>query len=346
MRKSIFTIAVAAMVLAGCAKPAESTKNDAAKKYFESWIKINHPNAPQTDLGSYILSNDPGTGKAAGTADDNLFVRLNYTMRGLDGKISATSFPKTAQQIGTYKETDYFGPEIFIRSLGSISVGFDELLGKMNEGGRIEAAVPGWLSGTKVYANKEDYLKNVTGNDVIYTIELVDVISDIQKWEVDSLVRYMQANYPEVNPADTVSAETYNGKKYGFYYVQLQPTDCPDSTYKADTKVYLNYTGRLLNGQVFDTTVEKTAKDAGIYDAGRTYQPTYVTWADEYDKLSFGSSSSDLIDGFKYAMFQMKPHEKGVAIFYSAYGYKETGSGSKIPAYSPLIFEFELVDNK
>ena len=42
----------------------------------------------------------------------------------------------------------------------------------------------------------------------------------------------------------------------------------------------------------------------------------------------------------------MKPHEKGTAIFYSAYGYEDSGSGEKIPAYSPLIFEFELVDDK
>lgn len=345
MRKTFFTIAVAAMVIAGCAKPAETTKNDAAKKYFESWVKMNHPGATQTPLGSYILSQEPGSGKAAGTADENLFVRMNYTMRKLDGTISSTTYAKTAQQLGTYSETDYYGPGIFIRAAGSISVGFDEILGQMREGEKIEAAVPGWLNGTKVYGSKEEYLKNVTGNDMIYTMELVDVIPDIAKWEVDSLVRYMANNYPEINPADTVKADG-NGKKYGFYYVQTQPSDRPDSSFVADNQVYLNYTGKLLNGQVFDTTIEKTAKDAGIYSSGRTYQPTYITWADDYTKITMGSGSSDVIDGFKFALAQMKPHEKGIAIFYSGYGYKDTGSGNKIPAYSPLIFEFELVDKK
>lgn len=334
------------MVIAGCAKPGETTKNDAAKKYFDSWIKINHPGATETGLGSYIISQQAGTGKAAGKAADNPFVRINYTMRNLNGTITTTTDARISQQLGTYKETDFYGPYVFSRQEGQIAVGFEEILEMMKEGGRIEAAVPGWLNGTKVYSNKADYLKEVTGNDYIYNVELIDVIDDIKKWEVDSLVRYMKVNYPETNPADTVSAEEFNGKKYGFYYIQQQPTDCPDSTYAADTKVFLNYTGKLLNGQVFDTTFEKIAKDSGIYESGRKYEPTYVTWASDYNEMKFGASSSDLIDGFKFALFQMKPHEKGVAIFYSAYGYKENGSGNKIPPYSPLIFEFELTDGK
>lgn len=335
------------MVIAGCAKTPETTPNDAAKKYFDSWIMLNHPDAVPTELGSYILSEEPGTGAAAGKADDNLYVRLNYTNKKLDGAIQNTTYAKTAQQLGTYVETDYYGPLILLRAEGNVAVGFEELLERMKVGGKIEAAVPGWLSGLKTYSNKEDYLNNVTGTDYIYSIELTDVINDIVKWEVDSLVRYMQANYPEVNPADTVSTEEYNGKKYGFYYIQQKPTDLPDSTYKSSTKVYLNYTGRLLNGQVFDTTIEKVAKDSGIYSKSKTYQPTYVTWdEDDYDTITMGSSESDVIDGFKFALFQMQPHEKGIAIFYSAYGYQEDGSGNTIPGYSPLIFELELVDSE
>lgn len=346
MRKTLFTIAVAAMVIAGCAKPSETTKNDAAKKYFDSWMQINHPEAYETPLGSYIFSMQQGLGKPAGKASENPYVRVNYTMRKLDGTISATTYPKIAQQVGTYKETNFYGPDVFNRTPGSIAVGFDELLEQMNEGAKVTAAVPGWLNGTKVYSNKEDYLKNVTGNDYIYDIELVEVIKDIKTWEVDSLIRYMKEAYPQINPTDTVSGTEYNGKKYGFYFIKQQETDKPDSTYATDTKVYLNYTGKLLNGQVFDTTIEKVAKDAGIYKQGQKYEPAFVTWAAEYKDLKFGTSSSDLIDGFKFALFQMKPHEKGVALFYSGLGYKETGSGNSIPGYSPLIFEFELVDKK
>ena len=346
MRKTILSIATLAIILAGCAKPAGNTKNDAEKKYFESWITINHPGAQKTALGSYILKNQEGSGAAAGTAEQHPYARVNYTIRGLDGKVSSTSDEKMAKQLGTYVESNYYGPEVISRQEGIVVAGLGEILKLMKVGGKVTAAIPGWLTVSTVYDTAEEYLKNASGTDAIYEIELVENIPDITKWEVDSLVRYMQANYPEVNPADTVSTEEYNGRKYGFYYVQQQPSDRPDSTFAADAKVYLNYTGRLLNGQVFDTTIEKTAKDAGIYNSGGSYNPTYVTWADDYNDITLGSSSSEVIDGFKYALFQMKPHEKGTAIFYSAYGYTSSGSGDKIPAYSPLIFEFELVDGQ
>lgn len=345
MRKTILSIATLAIIIAGCAKPVDTTKNDAAKKYFESWVEINHGDVPQTTLGSYILDNQEGSGKAAGTAEQNLFVRLNYTLRSLDGKVSSTTDARMSQQLGTYVKGDYYGPQILNRAPGVVVTGLDELLGLMKEGGKMKAAVPGWLTGTKVYGSAEEYLRNASGTDAIYELELVEAIPDITVWEVDSLVRYMKANYPDVNPADTVKTEG-NFKKYGFYYVQTQASDRPDSTYTDDSKIYLNYTGKLLNGQIFDTTIEKVAKDAGVYTAGRSYKPTYVNYKSDYKEITMGSGSSSIIDGFKFAVAQMHPHEKGVAIFYSAYGYESTGSGNKIPGYSPLIFEFELVDEQ
>ena len=38
------------------------------------------------------------------------------------------------------------------------------------------------------------------------------------------------------------------------------------------------------------------------------------------------------------------PGQKAVAIFTSSQGYSTTGSGNTIPAWSPLLFELELVD--
>ena len=97
---------------------------------------------------------------------------------------------------------------------------------------------------------------------------------------------------------------------------------------------------------MFDTSIERVAKDAGIYNASKTYGPTYITWyAEGYKNTTMGSDASSTIDGFAYALYNMKPHEKGKVIFHSLRGYSYSGSGSTIPAYSPLIFELELVDN-
>jgi FKBP-type peptidyl-prolyl cis-trans isomerase len=39
----------------------------------------------------------------------------------------------------------------------------------------------------------------------------------------------------------------------------------------------------------------------------------------------------------------MGAFEKGIAVFTSPYGYSNSGSGSSIPGYSPLVFELEVV---
>ena len=57
-----------------------------------------------------------------------------------------------------------------------------------------------------------------------------------------------------------------------------------------------------------------------------------------------GSGSSSVISGFSLTLWQMKPMEKGIGIFYSPLGYGYNGSEPAIPPYAPLIFEIEIVE--
>lgn len=338
MKKAIIWLAALALVAAGCAKPEKTGTNDANKRYFDSWVKINHPGADKTDLGSYVIDSKDGTGELIG---DKGYVRALCTISGLDGKVASTTDVKMAQQIGTYDESYYYGPATWCRLGENLYAGVDELLEGKHVGAHIKAAIPGWLLSLKRYKNAQGYLDNVTGTDRIYDFTIVDAFDDVTAWELDSLVNYVKANYPGVDTADTLDSKT---NKWGLYYVCTQPTDLPDSTFASGSKVYFNYTGRLLNGKVFDTTIENLAKDEGIYSSSRTYGPTFMNWAESWSDMTMGSGASSVIDGFKFAISNMKPHEKGLVIFHSNYGYKYNGSGSAIPAYSPLIFEFELVD--
>jgi FKBP-type peptidyl-prolyl cis-trans isomerase 2 len=45
---------------------------------------------------------------------------------------------------------------------------------------------------------------------------------------------------------------------------------------KAGDTVHLNYTGRLANGQIFDTSDEQTAVTHGVFVEGRRYEPLEV----------------------------------------------------------------------
>ncbi|GCC11501.1 FKBP-type 16 kDa peptidyl-prolyl cis-trans isomerase [archaeon] len=61
----------------------------------------------------------------------------------------------------------------------------------------------------------------------------------------------------------------------------------------------VHYTGKLKNGEVFDSSIEEIAKEAGIYNPSRDYEPLEV-------KLGSGQ----LIPGFEKALMNMKAGEK------------------------------------
>ncbi|MES2519666.1 MAG: FKBP-type peptidyl-prolyl cis-trans isomerase [Bacteroidota bacterium] len=85
----------------------------------------------------------------------------------------------------------------------------------------------------------------------------------------------------------------------------------------------LKYTGRLLNGYVFDNNVSRT--DSLNYTVGGT---------------------NSLVQGFAAGVAKMRLGEKATLIFPSGLGYGRTGSGGKIPGEAILIFDIEIVAMK
>ena len=337
MKKTILYLALAALFCGNCARQPSTGLNDANKRYLDAWIQVNHPGAPQTELGSYILEDIPGTGFLAGDGDVNSYVRLEYTIRDLNGSVLAACTEQMARQLGDYDPTEYYGPLIWVRGTNVLAAGLEEALSDMREGGSRTVLIPGWLLSSKLfYKTAKEYQDNVSGTSAIYELKLMNVIDNIQKWETDSVGRYMYHHFPGMSVADSL--------KYGFYYARTgEPSR--NVSFPADTTLYLNYVLRLLNGKVVDTNVRDTAAYYNIYSASRTYSPAEIKWYGEdgtYQNIKF-NGSSDMIDGFLYALDQMHPDEKGAAVFYSGLGYKSSGKSPSIPAYSPLRFDIELV---
>ena len=336
MKRTTLYLALAAVLACGCAKTPSAGLNDADKRYFDAWMQVNHPDARPTALGAYVVSETAGTGTAAGSADSHPYVRVEYAARALDGTVQTTTQADLARRLGTYSERSYYGPVVWVRSDNGLTAGMEEAVSGMNVGGTKSVILPGWLQTTDRYATADEYLKNVSGTAMMYDLKLVDAITDIKKWETDSVGRYVERTFPGKAALDSL--------KYGFYYFR---TGAPssDKAFPEDTTIYINYVGRLLNGTVFDTNVKDTAKFYGLYSAGRDYSPSKVSWysADgKYSDIKMGGSS--IIDGFAYALYQMHPHEKGTAVFYSGSGYGDSGSGSSIPAFAPLRFDIEIVN--
>lgn len=330
--------AAAAIAISGCATSVEEAPNEAEKRYFDAWMHLNYPTAKPTGLGIYILEDTPGTGKEV---KEDGYAFADYVISDLEGNISSYTQKSIAKQLGKYDTTSYYGPKVQTTIEGAIPAGLAEGVVGMKVGGRRKFIIPGWLMSYKKYETEEEYLAISSSYDnTIYDMTITDFTEDITKWQTGKIGEYFAENtsiFGGMTVRDTVKGHS------GMYYKQLTaPTDT--TSFPSDTTIYINYTGMLLNGLVFDTTIEKVAKDNGLYTPGKSYKPMQVNWGSSYSEITMGSSESSIINGFALTLWQMRAMESGIGVFISDYGYSTNGSGSSIPGYSPLIFKIEIVE--
>lgn len=335
--------AAAALTFVGCAKHEASGPNDANRRYFEAWMEVNHPGIKSTGLGIYIIEKTETDGVAV---KDNGYVYIDYKAMSLDGTITTYTDAETAKQLGKYDKSTYYGPKFMSTRSGALPAGVAEALEGMHVGEYRKVIIPSWLMNYAVYDSEQEYLdpndedyKASSYSNTIYEIHVRDYTEDMEGWQIEQIGAYLEANedvFGSMTVKDSIPDFT------GVYYKQIEaPAD--EEAFEKDTVVYINYTGRLLNGLVFDTSVEKVAKDNGIYSSSKKYKPVQINWAEEYSEITMGSGKSSVVPGFALTLWQMKAMEKGVGIFTSTYGYGTSGSGSSIPGFAPLIFEIELV---
>lgn len=330
--------AVMLLAAAGCAKTVATGPNDAKKRYFDAWMELNHPGVTSSGLGIYIIEEEKGSGTEV--LKDG-YALIDYRISDLDGNITDYTDKETAKQLGTYDTTTYYGPKFQITADGQLPAGLSQALVGMKAGGHRKVIIPSWLMTYSVYDSEEKYLaKSSSSANTVYDITVSDFTKDIKEWQTDRIEEYFKANI-DIFGDMSVTKDTIP-EHPGFFYKELEaPSDT--AKFKKDTTIYINYTGKLLNGLVFDTTDERIAKDNGIYSASRTYEPVRINWGEKYSDITMGSSNSSVVSGFALTLWQMKAMEKGIGVFISDYGYQASGNGASIPGFSPLVFEIELV---
>ena len=330
-------LAVAAIVISGCAKHAPAGANEANKRYFDAWMHLNHPDLKPTGLGIYVLEDEPGTGDEVKVDG---YVKLDFVTTDLEGNISSYTDAETAKQLGTYSTSKFYGAKFQSTIEGALPAGLAEALIGMKVGGHKKVIIPSWLMNYSVYDTAEEYLAEAaTTETTIYDFTIREFTPDITEWEIGQIGEYFK-NHTDVF-GNMTAADSLDGYT-GFYYKSLKPAT--DTTaFKKDSTIYINYTGKLLDGTVFDTTDELTAKQNGVWSSSKTYAPVSIKWGETYSEITMGSSGSSVIPGFSLTLWQMRAFEKGVGVFTSGYGYGASGSGDNIPGYSPVVFEIEIV---
>ena len=376
--------AIVFILASGCAKERDIPSNGDAKFFFDSWIQLNCPGIEPYGSGIYIMDDDEGTGEAVADSQfvylSYVATDLEGTITDYTEESTARMLGEYDETSGRY-----YGPRIWTRASGFMYGGVNEMLTGMRQGGTRKAVIPGWLMSNTWYGSEQEYLDNASGTNSIYTVTVVDPIQNITQWQIDSIGRFLAGGYRSHDfgyldlgtyiEKNGITSAKDSSDMYGFYFIEiehgeeLEPLDDEESSgddsgstgeedkydwekshfYTTsgsnDTTIYINYVGRLLNGTVFDTNVQRVAQDNGL--SGGTYEPAAIQWGDSYYQLQMGdeSSSSSIIQGFAMTLWRMHPFGKAIGIFYSNLGYGYSGSGSSIPAYSPLMFEIEIVEN-
>lgn len=130
----------------------------------------------------------------------------------------------------------------------------------------------------------------------------------LQQASKDALQAYLQENGIDAQPMES-----------GLVYVCTKPGKGPKPTINQDVKVH--YTGKLLDGTVFDSSVERN------------------------EPFEFTLGMHQVIPGWDEGIALMSKGEKGILYIPSelAYGARQAGP---IPPFSNLIFEVELIDFK
>ena len=337
-RYIIVTLAAACLLAGACAQKDTTTTGSVSQEFLSLWLKEYHPGISASPTGVYILEDEPGTGSAWNS--ELPFSLLTSTIRTLDGKITATGHEELAKQLGDYEQGNFYGPLVTNTFAGY--AGVESLLEGMRVGGTRTGIIPSWLLTTDRYSTQQEYLDACSSvTSLIYTLTFSGQFEDVTKWEQEKVKQYASDTFGSIMQPTSFNEATEEADV--FYFYTTGNTIHNQDPIENGTKYLLNYTGRLLNGQVFDTTEEKIAKDNGIYSSDRTYAPVTITTAEAYDSYAMDGNTS-LLEGFQGALSLMQyVGERSIAVFTSDLGYKSTGSGAKIPPYAPLRFDFEIV---
>jgi len=123
----------------------------------------------------------------------------------------------------------------------------------------------------------------------------------------------------------------------GLQYVVLQKSKGEKP--KDGSSIYINYSGFLEDGTLFDTSDPEAAKLFGTFDEVRAKNKK------GYAPLPFKVGGyNQLIPGFIEGIGKLKIGEKAILFIPSSLGFGEQGAGNVIPPNANIIFEVEVKD--
>ncbi len=122
-----------------------------------------------------------------------------------------------------------------------------------------------------------------------------------------------------------------NKTESGLYYV-IEEEGTGDAV-TPGTTMYVNYAGYLLDGTLFDTSIESLAKEHNVFNPNRPYEP-----------LPVNVGMGQVIPGWDEGLLLLKQGSKGKFLIPSPLAYGENGAGGAIGPNAILVFDVEVMD--
>lgn len=262
---------------------------DIDKNLILQYAIDNNLDVQSTASGLFYAIEKPGEGEAH--PDNGSLVTAHYHGMLLDGKVFDSS-------------VDRGEPLKF--QLGGVIPGWQEAIPMLKKGGKGKFLIPSTIAYGPRGAGGV-----IPPNAVLaFDIELVDFIdkaeADAKQNQVDQT---LIAKFIGDNKLETKQTES------GIHYIMEKEGEGDHPN--ASSKVTVHYHGTLLDGTVFDSSVERG------------------------EPISFGLNQ--VIPGWQEAIPLLKKGGKAKFIIPSPLAYGDRGQG-KIPANSVLVFDVELFD--
>lgn len=274
---------------------------------ISSYIAENNLDATPDENGIYFVETKVGNGAAP---VQGTFIKAELVATALFG----------SKFIDTYEEGKPYDLEV---GTGQLGIGFETAIAKMKTGGKATVVVPS----TQAFGEQgvQGYIPPFS--PVVFEISILKLITaDEMKAQKEQEAKEAEVELKKLEAEEQVKIDAYvkaNNVKAtptasGLILIDVVPgTGAPAVI---GNKVSVHYTGYLLDGKKFDSSV----------DRGQPFE--------------FVLGQGQVIQGWDEAISMMRVGGKAKLIIPSKIGYGARGAGADITPYSPLVFEVELLN--
>ncbi|MFC2107750.1 FKBP-type peptidyl-prolyl cis-trans isomerase [Bacteroidota bacterium] len=284
-------------------------KRDSEMTDLNNYIEENNITTKPLESGLYFISEKKGRG---GNVKEGEMVSFNMTVGLIDGtKIFSTLDRGEPVEIEYGQKFD--------------TEGLEEGLGLMKKGGKAKLIVPSSIG----FGAEQRGQVIPPYSTLVYEVEIINIRSKAEYEKEQAVVRKKRESENERRKneeGDMIEAYLKDNnisafpKESGLFFISKE---LGTGTQAEDGKtVSVHYTGKLLDGTVFDSSIDRG------------------------EPFTFVLGQGQVIKGWDEGIALMKKGGKATFIIPSNLAYGSRGAGNTIPPFSPLLFDVELVDVK